>query len=327
MDMLAFRLVSVVYGLLLILMTVFVIKKCDCHLKRSRFESYVIHGLAAFLILCYVQCAQISFRILNPIYLEGVGFHSSTKLVKYSGNIEYFSLDHLWYALPAVVIISTIVALPPLFLIWYPAGRKLLSKCRLNELKGIQLVEKMLMIDRMKPLLDSFQSNFKDSCRHFAALYFLYRVLVLTTFTLARTLPEFYIVVEIELVIIIAFHAALQPYQKIWHNIVDILIFSDLAVINALSIYIYIKATDAADQATGESISIAIIIRLVFIYLPLIYATSYLIILAVQQLRLRIKGRLFLSGARQCTVIENELPARLLHPDDYTLYKDEHDSL
>ena len=176
------------------------------------------------------------------------------------------------------------------------------------------------MIDQMKPLLDSFQSSFKDNCRFFAGLYFLYRVLALTTFTLARTLPQFYIAVAIELVIIIAFHAAMQPYQKTWHNIVDGFIFSDLAIINALSIYIYIKATDL-NQAERESISIAIVVRLLLIYLPLIYAASYLIMLAIQQLRqrLKLKGRWF-SRSREGTFTDGELPARLLHPDEYIPY-------
>ena len=322
LDMLAFKLVSIFYGLLLILLTIFFIKKCDYRLrllKKSKMESYIIHGLAAFLVSCYVQCAQISFRILNPIYLEGVGVHDwNLKLVQYSGNIRYFSLDHLPYALPALLVICTIIALPPLFLIWYPAGRKLLSKCHLNELKGVQFVEKILMIDRMKPLLDSFQSSFKDNCRYFAGLYFLYRVLALTTFTLARTLPQFYIAVEIELVIIIAFHAAVQPYQKSWHNIVDAFIFSDLAVINALSIYIYIKATDL-NQASQESISVAIVVRLLLIYLPLVYAASYLIMLAIHHLRLRFKGG-WLSRSREGTFTDSELPARMLHPDEYIPY-------
>ena len=88
--------------------------------------------------------------------------------------------------------------------------------------------------------------------------------------------------------IIIAFHVAMQPYQKTWHNIVDGFIFSDLAIINALSIYIYIKAMDL-NQAERESISIAIVVRLLLIYLPLVYAASYLIILAIQQLRERLK--------------------------------------
>lgn len=321
LDMLAFKLVSIFYGFLLILVTIFVIKKCDYRLrllKKSKMESYIIHGLAAFLVSCYVQCAQISFRILNPIYIEGVGFYWNVKLVQYSGNIKYFSLDHLPYALPALMVICTIIALPPLFLLWYPTGRKLLSKCHLSELKGVQFVENVLMIDRMKPLLDSFQSSFKDNCRFFAGLYFLYRVLALTTFTLARTLPQFYVAVEIELVIIITFHAAMQPYQKTWHNIVDTFMFSDLAVINALSIYIYINATDR-NQAARESISIAIVVRLLLIYLPLIYVASYLIILAIKRMRLTFRKRWF-SRSRERTFTDSEFPARLLHPDEYIPY-------
>ena len=249
-----------------------------------------------------------------------VSHYWNLKLVQYIGNIEYFSWDHLPYALPALIIICTIIALPPLFLIWYPAGRKLLSKCHLSELKVVQFVEKVLMIDRMKPLLDSFQSSFKDNCRFFAGLYFLYRVLALTTFTLARTLPQFYIAVEIELVIIIAFHASVQPYQKTWHNVVDAFIFSDLAIINALSIYIYIKATDLS-QAAQESISAAIIVRMLLIYLPLVYAVLYLMMLAFQYLRLKFKvGPGWFSRPREETFSESELPARLLHPDQYIPY-------
>lgn len=316
LDMLTFKLVSILYALILIVVTIFIIKKCNYRvqcLKRSMMQSYIIHGLAAFLISCYVQCAQISFRILNPIYLEGVGSPWNEKLVQYSGNIEYFSLEHLPYAISALIVITTVIALPPLFLVWYPAGRKLLSTCGLSELKIVQLVEKILMIDRMKPLLDSFQSSFKDNYRFFAGLYFLYRVSALTTFTLARTLPQFYIAVEIELVIIIAFHAAVQPYQKTWHNIVDTFIFSDLVIINALSMYIYMKSTDL-DQKVQQSISIAIIIRLLLIYLPLIYIVSYLTTLSANKLRKKIKWRNF---SNESTVMDDEFPARMLDTNEY----------
>ena len=47
MDMLTFKLVSILYGLFLILVTVFLIKKCGYHMKRSKMESYIIHGLTS----------------------------------------------------------------------------------------------------------------------------------------------------------------------------------------------------------------------------------------------------------------------------------------
>lgn len=321
MDILAFKLVSIFYGLILIAFTIFVIKKFNYRLnclKQSLADSYIIHGLSAFLISCYIQCAQISFRILNPIYLEGVGSRWNEKLVQYSGNIKYFTSDHLPYALPALIVITTIIALPPLLLIWYPAGRKLLSMCRVNETKPVQLIEKIMMIDRMKPLLDSFQSSFKDNCRFFAGLYFLYRILALATFTLARTLPQFYVAVEIELVIIISIHAAVQPYQKSWHNTVDAFIFSDIAIINALSLYIYIKATDL-DQTVQDSISIAIVVRLILIYLPLAYAVSYLVLLLYKLLKPKVKVRL--NRSRESVIVDDEFPARLLHPQEYVHFR------
>lgn len=320
MDILTFKLASILYALILVVVMIFIIKRCTYRLqflRHSETQSYVIHGLAAFLLSCYIQCAQISFRILNPIYLEGVGSSWTSKLVQYSGNIEYLSLAHLPYALPALIIISTIIVLPPLFLVWYPSGRKLLSSVNLSEWKGVLLIEKILMVDRMKPLLDSFQNSFKDKCRFFAGLYFLYRISALTTFTLARTLPQFYISVEIELVVIITVHAAVQPYQKTWHNIVDALMFSDLAIINALSIYIYIKATDL-DHTARESISTAIVVRMLLIFLPLIYIISYLTVLVLKRLRLKMKERK--SSNRESVIVDSELPARLLYPDEYHPY-------
>ena len=170
------------------------------------------------------------------------------------------------------------------------------------------------MVDRMKPLLDSFQNSFKDKYRFFAGLYFLYRIFALTTFTLARTLPQFYIAVEIELVVIITVHAAVQPYHKTWHNIVDAFIFADLAIINAISIYIYIKATDL-DRASRESISTAIVVRMLLIFLPLIYTVSYLTVLALKRLRLKMKERK--CSNRESVIMDCELPARLLHPNEY----------
>ena len=319
MDVLIFKLVSIVYAMLLITSTILIIKRCNCRLqyiKTNKSQSYIIHGLSAFLISCYVQCARISFTILNPIYLQQVGHRWDEKVVLYSGNIRYFSIDHLLYAVPALFVICTILVFPPLLLVWYPTGRKLLSRCHLSESKIVQLVEKVLMIDRMKPLLDSFQSTFKDEWRLFAGLFFIYRILALATFTIARTLPQFYTAVEIEVVIITAVHAAVQPYQKTWHNIVDIFILLDIAIINALSMYIYVKATDL-DQAVQDSgfISTAIIIRLLLIYLPLVYIAIYLSVLICKQLTVRMfKKR---NGSRETTVPDNELPARLLYPNEY----------
>ena len=183
-------------------------------------------------------------------------------------------------------------------------------------------MEKLMMIDRMRPLLDSFQSSFKDKYRLFAGLYFLYRLLALVTYMLARTLPQFYVAVEIELVIINAIHVAIHPYQKKWHNIVDAFIISDIAMINVLSLYIYVKATDL-DQTGQESIPTVVIIRLMLIYLPLIYVISYLSIIGWRQVNVRVFKRRDFSGKSE-KVMDNELPARLLHPDEYVPFDECH---
>ena len=284
-DILTFKLVSVLYALALVTFMVILIQKCNycfqkCHsfvMKQSKPQSYIIHGLSAFLITCYVQCARISFTILNPIYLQTVNSTSYDTVVQYNGDIKYFSLQHLPYAVPALLVILTIVTLPPLYLVWYPSGRKLQSLCHLSESRAVQVIENVLMIDRMKPLLDSFQSSFKDKYRFFAGLFFLYRTFALATFTIARTLPQFFLAVVVGLIVIIALHAAIRPHQKSWHNIVDIFILSDIAIIYALSLYIYVQATDLNQMVeNSRAISVAITIRLLLIYLPLVYAILYI---------------------------------------------------
>ena len=88
-------------------------------------------------------------------------------------------------------------------------------------------------------LLDAFQSSFKDEYRFFAGLYFLYRALILGAFAYMRTLTAFYIVVQIQLTVVLALHAIFQPYKSRRHNIVDALLFTNLAFINGITLSNY----------------------------------------------------------------------------------------
>ena len=120
------------------------------------------------------------------------------------------------------------------------------------------------------------------------------------------------------LIVIIALHAAIRPHQKSWHNIVDIFILSDIAIIYALSLYIYVQATDLNQMVeNSRAISVAITIRLLLIYLPLVYAILYISVLISKHVKERIlKTR---EHSRSINIAEeNELlPARLVNPGEY----------
>ena len=87
--------------------------------KKVTTKESVLHGLSAFLIICYMESARVSFFILSRNTLKGEGGTSGPVVALYSGDV-YFVGKHLLYALPAIIILVVITILPPMFLLLYP---------------------------------------------------------------------------------------------------------------------------------------------------------------------------------------------------------------
>ena len=114
-------------------------------------------------------------------------------------------------------------------------------------------------------------------------------------------------------------HAIIQPYQKKWHNILDTLIFANLAIINGISTYIYISYSQLDE---GESFPVTPFqcILLVLIYLPMVYIVSYGLLHLTKRLRkTRKMSEIFLFFKKHYAYLntteyysDNEIPARLL---------------
>ena len=235
LDILAFKFVTVFYAFLLVLVSILIVNKfklnvrCCRHFRFTTIKSYIIHGLSAFLITCYIKCAQVSFNILIPGRLAGMAHeslrHNLLRVVYFSGNIRYMSTEHLPYAFPAIFVALIVCVPPPFLLVWYPLGRqavyKVVSKCRQFSYRLRHRSCHVSIIDKMKPLLDSFQSCYKDNCRYFAGLQFVYRLVILCTFNFTETPLMFYTVVEVEIVLILIAHVIIWPYREKWHNIID----------------------------------------------------------------------------------------------------------
>ena len=321
LDMLAFKYVTVAFSLALVCTTVLLLNMCSClsrcpGLKFRTKKSSIIHGLSAFLVMCYAQSVLVSLQILVSGSLQGL--HDSQKVVYYSGNITFFGKDHLAYAIPAILCLITIGAVPPLLLLVYPMGWKVLAICGLSESKGAKCLS--VPLEKLKPLLDSFQSCFKDNFRFFAGFYFLYRMSTLITYTFVTNLMQFYIAVEVEVIIILALHSIAQPYQKRWHNIVDTLLFVDLAIINALTLFIYSSAIDGTQTVIESTIIIAASVQAIFTYLPLIYMIGYAILKIVCRVKPVLLQKCFKVERQMCTDVD-EFPARLVYPNEDFQYQ------
>ena len=92
------------------------------------------------------------------------------------------------------------------------------------------------------------------------------------------------------MICIFTIHAITQPYQRRYYNIVDALIFADLAVINGLSLYNYYWSQYASTHPIN--LTTAASFQVLLIYIPMLYvAVVILLKLACKWKRVRYKLR------------------------------------
>ena len=324
--MLAFKYVTILYAFIMIFAMVFILNYCSVYFYRKysclmkyTLKSSVIHGFSAVLIMCYTQCIRVSFLLLSPTTIYDRGGKFIRRVVCRNGEIDYISEAHLRYAIPAITFI-TIALIPPLLLIVYPLHYRVIAALQLDEKQWFNTVSKYISLERMKPLLDSFQSCFKDNCRFFAGLFFLYRFLFLLSFTVLPSYTLIYTVVEMQLIVILALHAHVQPYQNKLHNRLDTLIFTNLAVINAISVlnYSYESRATFSNYMYIRIIEVSSAIQLALILLPLGILAGYMVYCLLLKVRAQAKKK---YKKTEEETDEFEMPARLIY-SDYHLHNE-----
>ena len=299
LDILAFKYVTVVYSIILVILTVLLknIGYISCFKKQnpsrsssSSVQGTVIHGFSAFFVMCYSQCAKVTLFILTPGHVHSMGQHyhnKVTKVVFYQGDLQFMHKDHIKYALPAIFFGIVLVLIPTLLLLIYPLCYKVLAFLRIGETRCIQIVCRVLPLERMKPIFDSFQSCFKDKYRFFAGLYFLYRLMALLSFLFTDSLTKFYIALEVQLIVMLTLQATTHPYNRHWHNIVDILLFADLAIINAMTMHNFKKANQInSNKGSTNTVSA---IQTILIFIPFLYMLCFIIIQLIWKIKRRQK--------------------------------------
>ena len=291
MDILMVKLGTILFALALVLFTVLILRqhkltKCFPCLSRRRFS--VINGISAFFILCYAQCAKTCFQVLDSTCLNDENYKCIKNIIFYDGSMSLFQGEHIKYATMAVVVLIFIVILPPVLLLFYPLFFKILGLCGLSESKFATYLWKMMPIQ----LLDSFQNPFKDKCRFFAGLYFLYRTIAMVGYAKTFSLGQYYAIIELEFVIIILFHSLFRPYKKVVFNVIDVLLFLNLILINGITLYNYLQYIFGISGAV-EASSFLTTLQIVLLFLPLVSVAIYLKV----KLAIWIKCRYMSSGS------------------------------
>lgn len=128
--------------------------------------------------------------------------------------------------------------------------------------------------DKVHLFLNMFQGCYRTNMRFFAGLYFLFRFVINTSYILTTTWLQQLLVQQAAATIMIALLALCQPYEWNLLNYVDILIFTNMAILNSIGFYLYSFIKIDPNLSPADS---AIGIRYMLVFLPLIYMASYVL--------------------------------------------------
>ena len=148
-----------------------------CCVRFSRvmdIQSSIIKAFATFLLLSYVKLLNATIDILLPVRTNDMHHEVIGWYVYYDASYEYFSKEHLPYAIIGVILFLLFILSPLLLLLFYPTSccQRCLSSCKLRS-------------HALQTFIDTFQGHYKDGtelgtrdCRWFAGIYFLGRIII-----------------------------------------------------------------------------------------------------------------------------------------------------
>lgn len=240
--------------------------KCFTRFKRTWNLQYtMIDAFATFLLLCYNKTALICIRLLGYVTIRNInGEITGPPLYYYDPTVEFFSSTHLPIVVLSIFILSTVIAIPPLLLMFYQA--KAFQKC---------LNRSHIRWNGLRTFVDKYQGCFKDGYswgrdyRYFAGLYFglrvLFAVITINAYVWA------YVLLALSVITSLTF-ALLRPYKQDFYNKLDSLLFAVLAFAY------FCKIMGEKMVSIGESLEDQPFFTvLVFVWglLPLFYALGF----------------------------------------------------
>ena len=268
MDVIACKYITTIFTFILVFVLVRIMNS-RCHGRNVVIQHPVVKGLSAFLILSYSQCTKITFQILSREVITSNEGSSAIPVTAY-GGLRYFHSDHLVYAVPALICLLTVVFLPVLYLLIIPLLLQLLSMCGLSEHIVINKLLIVLHQPKLIPLIDIFQSSFKPKFRFFAGVYFAYRIVIFAVLTFSESEAQFYAVSELVFLAMLGLHAIAHPYKHKKNNVVDGLLFLNLAIINGLNISVNTSSNVLYSEGSPSLPIFVTFVQLLLVTSPLV---------------------------------------------------------
>ena len=224
LDMLVMQYVTMLFALGLIGSTVLLVNYCNCakisrrlcrNKRVHRCQTSFVNGLAAFLVICYSKCALTSFYILDSAHIYGKGSVVYNHTLVHLTGTDFFHPKHLRYAIPAIIVLATIVI--PLSIILFGDSFFLKLEYLFNRYCFSQrnLYPWTRFRQKFKPLFDSFQGCFKDEYRFVSGLFFFYRIVFLLVLVVSPNSDIFYGLQQILFIFIFTVRPSYSLSKKI----------------------------------------------------------------------------------------------------------------
>ena len=239
----ALEYVVAIYPLLLTVMIYFCIELYDrgvrvvvCvwrpfHVCFARFrrrldpKGSVINAFATFLLLSYSKLLTVSYSLLNiNVLYNNQGERFGPVVLYYNASIEYFSREHLPFALLATCALLVFAIFPMILLLLYPmrSFQRCLGYCT------------RIRWQFLHTFADAFQGCYKNGTngthdyRYFVGLYLLFRIVMLAV--LITPMVYMWPILILFQVVILLLFAVFRPYKNNIFNIADCLTFALLAL-------------------------------------------------------------------------------------------------
>ena len=285
-DTLAFNLVLSFYPVLLVFVYFLLRRYCTCKLhcyQRFRLSNKsVTHGLCAFLVLCFAKINVLAFGILQAADISNIDGKTSFRTVVYlQGSFRYFGdLLYVIYAVGSILTLLTVVFIPTMILVFHPIMIDVARYFGWGETKIVLFINKILLIHNLKPVLDSFQGDYKDNLSFFAGLYsFLYRI-IFFCIVVASSSPDInglLLLMTAFFVIILLVHVLVMPFKSYIDNASYTLIYFLMLVILIIEHYIF-----SVDESSLGLIWLEIILLLLPFICVVLYCLYKLLIFCRQ---------------------------------------------
>ena len=235
------------------------------HHRKYRIGTSLVQAFAAFVLLSYNRLCETTAYLLTSTALLNQSLKAEEWRIFFRGDYRVWDSYYvIHYKLPAYLVTVLLIA-APIALFHYPVKwvERLVSK--------VGCLRNVYPTASIAILLDTFQGCFKDNRRYFAGLYLALRLLLFYAYLF--TIFETLLVQQVIFIVYIFLLTVLKPYKDNRLNILDVAIFTNMALINILSWY----TVETAIQSDLASLSACIIIESILVFLPMVYLVAILL--------------------------------------------------